>query len=72
MRIVSRPMSQFQYVYELRRGEEVLATDHTTREEPIETGDRVPPGGREGIVRSVEPILGEHELRLVVQLVRES
>jgi hypothetical protein len=65
-------MSQFKYVYELRRGEEVLATGHTTREEPIETGDRVTLGGREGIVSSVEPILGEHELRLVVQLVQDS
>jgi hypothetical protein len=28
--------------------------------------------GREGIVRAIEPLLGELELRLVVQLVRES
>ena len=27
---------------------------------------------REGIVRAIEPLLGERELRLVVQLVRES
>jgi hypothetical protein len=71
VRIVSRPMPPFEYVFELRRGEEVVVTGHTTREEPIETGDRVTLGGREGIVRSVEPILGEQELRLVVQLVRE-
>jgi hypothetical protein len=64
-------MPPFEYVFELRRGEEVVATGHTTREEPIETGDRVTLGGREGIVRSVEPILGEQELRLVVQLVRD-
>jgi len=65
-------MPSFQYVFELRRGEEVVATGHTTQEEPIEIGDRVTLGGREGIARSVEPILGEHELRLVVQLVRDS
>lgn len=41
-------------------------------EEPIEIGDRVTFGGREGIARSVEPILGVRELRLVVQLVRDS
>jgi hypothetical protein len=65
-------MPSFQYVFELRRGEEVVATGDTTREEPIAIGDRVTFGGREGIARSVEPILGERELRLVVQLVRDS
>lgn len=59
-------------MFELRRGEEVVATGDTTREEPIEIGDRVTFGGREGIARSVEPILGVRELRLVVQLVRDS
>jgi hypothetical protein len=34
-------------------------------------GERLLIGGREGIVRTVEPLLGERELRLVVQLVRE-
>jgi hypothetical protein len=28
-------------------------------------------GGREGIVRSINPLFGERELRAVVQLVRE-
>jgi hypothetical protein len=28
-------------------------------------------GGQAGIVRAVEPVLGEHELRLVVQLLRD-
>jgi hypothetical protein len=65
-------MPSFQYVFELRRGEEVVATGRMAREEPIEIGHRVTLGGREGIARSIEPILGEHELRLVVQLVRDS
>lgn len=60
-----------EYRYELRRGEEVLATGHLTRERPLEVGERIVIGGRPGIVRSVEPILGEHGLRLVVQLWRE-
>jgi hypothetical protein len=51
-------MPPFQYVYELRRGEEVVATGRTTPEEPVEIGDRVTLGGREGIVRSVEPVAG--------------
>ena len=59
------------YRYELRRGEEVIATGHFSREQPLEVGERIAIGGRAGIVRDVEPVLGERELRLVVQLTRE-
>lgn len=71
VRIVASPMAPLQYRFELRRGDEVVATGHVTRDEPIEIGDRVIVGGREGIARNIEPILGELELRLVVQLVRD-
>lgn len=70
-RIVAGPMSDSAYVYELRHGEEVVATGHLSHPQPLEVGDRVSIGGREGIVRSVEPLLGSRELRLVVQLVCE-
>lgn len=56
------------YRYELRRGDELIATGHLTREQPLEVGDGISIGGHTGIVRGVEPLLGEHELRLVVQL----
>lgn len=56
------------YRYELRRGDEVIATGHLSREQPLEVGKRITIGSRAGIVRDVEPLLGEHELRLVVQL----
>jgi hypothetical protein len=56
------------YRYELRRGEEVIATGHLSREQPLEVGERVAIGSKSGIVRSVEPVLHERELRLVVQL----
>jgi hypothetical protein len=59
------------YRYELRRGEEVLATGRLTRERPFEVGERVVVGGRPGIVRAIEPVLAEPEQRLVVQLWRE-
>ena len=59
------------YRYELRRGDEVIATGHLSREQPFEIGDRIAIGSRTGIVRDVEPLLGEHELRLVVQLTRD-
>jgi len=41
-------------------------------EEPFTVGDPVTVGKREGIVRAVEPILGEREFRLVVQLRRQA
>jgi hypothetical protein len=55
------------YRYELRRGDEVIATGHLSRE-PVEVGDRLAIGRQSGIVRSIQPLLHEHELRLVVQL----
>ena len=59
------------YRYELRRGEEVIATGHLSRDEPLEVGERITIGSHSGIVRSVEPMLHERELHLVVQLWRE-
>ena len=59
------------YRYELRRGDEVVATGHLMREEQLKVGDRLEINGQPGIVRTIEPLLGEHELRLVVQLVRD-
>ena len=64
-------MQACDYRYELRRGDEVAATGHLTREQRVEVGDRFVVGGLAGIVRSVEPVLGERELRLVVQVWRE-
>jgi hypothetical protein len=60
-----------EYRYELRRGDEIVATGHLTREQPLAVGDRLEISGQEGIVRSVEPLLGEQELRVVVQLLRD-
>jgi hypothetical protein len=60
-----------EYRYELRRREEVIATGHVSRELPLDVGDRIALGSRTGSVRDVEPLLGEHELRLVVQLTRD-
>ena len=69
--MVACPMGECEYVYELRQGEEVVATGRLSGERPFEVGERVSIGGREGIVRAVEPLLGVRELRLVVQLVRD-
>ena len=56
------------YRYELRCGEEVIATGYLSREEAVEVGELITIGSQAGIVRSVEPLLHERELRLVVQL----
>ena len=60
-----------EYRYELRRGDEVIATGHLSRELPLEVGERVTVGSQSGIVRTIEPLLGDRELRLVVQLLRD-
>ena len=60
-----------EYRYELRRGDEVIATGHLSSEQPFEVGERITIGNRSGIVRSIDPSLRERELRLVVQLRRD-
>lgn len=62
-------MSGVDYRYERRRDHEVVATGHLNYEQPLEIGERVEIGGQAGIVRTIEPLLGEREVRLVVQLV---
>lgn len=59
------------YRYELRRADEVIATGHLNSERPLEVGERIAIGRQSGIVRSIEPLLGEREQRLVVQLLRD-
>ena len=59
------------YRYELRRGDDVVTTGHLTHEEALEVGDRIVIGSRPGIIRSIDAQLGERELRLVVQMLRE-
>ena len=56
------------YRYELRRGEEIIAPGHLIHETPLEVGDRIAIGKAEGIVREIEPTLGESERRLVIQV----
>jgi hypothetical protein len=65
-------MGSSSYRYELKRGEEVLATGHLSRDSPLAVGDRIAVNGREGIVRVIEPQLGESEQRLVIQLLRDT
>jgi hypothetical protein len=64
-------MASFMYRYELRRGEELIATGRLSRERALEVGERIAIGGRPGVIRSIEPVLAERELHLVIQLFRD-
>jgi hypothetical protein len=65
-------VAQAAYRYELRRGDEILATGHLTNDEPLEAGQSIKIGTREGVIQTVEPLLGESELRIVVHLPDDS
>ena len=45
-----------------------MATGHYEPPDALQVGDRIEIGGHAGIVRAVEPLLGEQEQRLVIQL----
>jgi hypothetical protein len=61
-------MAQAAYIYELRCGEEIVATGHLAQDSRFEIGDRVTVAGRAGLVHTIIPIRGRTEQRLVVQL----
>jgi hypothetical protein len=63
-------MPAFDYRYELRRGEEVVATGHLTCERPSEVGEHLVIGGSAATLQAVEPVLGEREFRLVIEVWR--
>jgi hypothetical protein len=69
--MTSSSVGEVAYRYELRRADEVVATGHVSRREPLEVGAPFEIGGSHGIVRTIEPQLGEQEMRLVVQLLRD-
>jgi hypothetical protein len=61
-------MATVEYRYELRRGRELVATGRLTWEQPLEVGARLEIAGHTGRIRSIEPVLGQRELHLVVSL----
>ncbi len=65
-------MAGFAYRYELRRGDEVIASGRLTRERALEVGERITLSGRLGVVRSIEPVLSERDLHMVIQLFRDN
>ena len=59
---------QYGYRYELRHQDKIIATGHLTNDRSLQVGDRIEISGSIGIIRVVEPLLGEPELRLVVEM----
>jgi hypothetical protein len=60
------------YLYELRRGDDIIATGHLTNDQPHEIGERITIAGRAGIVRSIIPVAGQNSKRLIVQLLPDT
>ena len=60
------------YRYEIRQGDEIVSTGRFAPERAFQVGERTSIGGRPGIVQVIEPILGERELHLVVQLLADA
>jgi hypothetical protein len=56
------------YRYELRSGDEVVATGHLSDEQSLQVGETLTIGSHSGLVRSIEPGLHQQELQLIVQL----
>jgi hypothetical protein len=56
------------YLYELRRGEEIIATGQLDIGESFEIGQRIRIAGHTGIVRDITPIIGQNGQRLVLQI----
>jgi hypothetical protein len=57
-----------EYEYELRNGDEIVATGHVTFDEAVVVGQRVAIGNREGIVEEIAPPLGARTARVLIQL----
>jgi hypothetical protein len=56
------------YRYELRRDDEIVATGHLILDTPVSAGDPIAIGSSRGTVRDVQPIYGQQERRLVIDL----
>ena len=61
-------MRELQFRYELRTGDQILATGHLSVAHPLHIGDELALGTKRGIVAEIAPIPGSHESRLVIKL----
>jgi hypothetical protein len=56
------------YSYELRRGDQIVATGYLNHDSPPAVGDRVTVAGHTGIIREIIPGVGHNPKRLIIQL----
>lgn len=55
------------YRYELRRGDEILATGMLSEDQPLAVGSAITIAGVRGAVRVVAPMVGTGELQLFIE-----
>ena len=56
------------YLYELRRGGELIATGHLPADKKLEPGDTITIGEQSGTVQEIRTAPGEPEPRIIVRL----
>ena len=56
------------HLYELRRGDQIIATGHLNHDQPLEVGERIAVAGHTGIVREIIPGVAHNPARLIVEL----
>ena len=61
-------MVRTSYRYELRRGDQTIATGHLTWDDQLAVGDAIVIGSLHGTVDTNEPLVASHERRLVVRI----
>lgn len=61
-------MGELHFRYELRAGDQILATGHLSVAHPLNVGDELTISAKRGIVAAITPIPGSHESRLVIKL----
>jgi hypothetical protein len=61
-------MAGTNYHYELRRGDQIIATGRLTWDHQLDVGDEMTIGRHRGLVQAIQPLLASRDYRLVVQL----
>jgi hypothetical protein len=61
-------MAGSNYRYELRRGDDIIATGHISWEDDLNVGDEITIGRHRAFVDTIEPVLRTNEKRLVVRV----
>ena len=56
------------YLYELRRGDQIIATGHINHDQPLEVDEHIAVAGHTGTVREIIPGIGHNPVRLIVEL----